>query len=869
MAMSTVSKLKSLLAKYEFVNRRLKLRSVFTRAEIEQLFPEQSSALTFVAELTPLLSTFAQDYYVSGHSDLDDADYDFLYRILELTAEVYPALESEIALLGTVGAPLRATSLVADETVVVPEPGSGNLQQLKVGTVSAADLTNKQIAIDFPLQTSDNVGRKSKPDAPKGEVFAKVEHLVKMESLKDIFSESELYQALDTMLRDLQNAGLSTEELQKAEFTVEEKIDGLSLSVTYIDGKLALAATRGNGMVGDDVTANALMIKNLPTHIDTEFAELELRGEVYMPTDSFVALNKSIEELIRANTALAPEELEKQLKLRLFANARNACVGSLRQKDSNVTKQRNLHILFFNIQRIKRKEAETPASSKRAGIAALQDNDTGADVDKIFDMHNESLNFLAQYNLPLIPERRTYNTKEAVYRACMAIMEQRATLPYGIDGAVIKLNNLAWRKLLGSTAKTPKWAVAYKFPPEEVQTRLLAIKVQIGRSGKATPLAVLEPVAVAGTTVSRAVLHNADFVNKLDLRIGDTVYVHKAGDIIPEITGVNRNLRASDSKPYSFPEFCPACGSEFLHEGQDYFCSGRECPEKRLQIFSYFVSKGAMDIASLGEKTLKQFIEAGIIKELPDLYLLSEHRAEILALPGFAEQKVINEDGSITYRANKLDKILQNIEFSRSTKPQNFLVALGLPDLGVTSAHKLAEHFTDLDSLFKAKYEDLLDCPDIGTVIAANLSEIFASAEFAGLIEAFKSAGLDLLSVPFKTKSVMTAVTDGIKLMSKDDYWYNFLLHAAYIDTEALTTKKWAATSWHGKGVVVTGTFSEHKRREIGRLLEYLGAHLQPQISKKTDYLLVGENAGSKLEKARKSGVEILSESEFFGLLVE
>lgn len=777
------SNLNSYFAAYPLIANLYRQKQVPSSDLIQTVFSDKAATTYFYRDLAAVMQKYAVAYYEEGNSSLPDWDYDFAYRLLETLSEIYPELKQYSKLTETVG--------------------SGD--QLSFFTQT-----------DKSKQPNHTKVKKSN--------FTKEAHQVKMESLKDLFSKEELFAALDNMRNELVNLGVKKEEAAELKFTVEEKIDGLSLAVLYEHGQLTRALTRGNGLIGDNVTANALMIKNLPAVVPSDWPILEFRGEVYMPKKSFQELNNSLYEKVLKNGGDSETAESK-----LFANARNACVGSLKQKDPQVTRQRNLAIFAFNLQR------PVPAS---------------------IDSHQESLSYLQSLGLPVVYESRLYSRNEDIYAACSAIMQKRDSLPYGIDGAVIKLDKLSYRLLLGSTSKTPRWAFAYKFPPEQVKTKLLDIAVQVGRSGKLTPLAILAPVYIQGSTVRKASLHNFSYPQKLDLRIGDEVFVHKAGDIIPEITGPDLSSRPPEARAYVRPDRCPVCQSELLVADQDSYCLNVSCPKQILLRFAYFTGKEAMNITNLGEKTLEQFISAGFLHTLPDIYRLQRYYAEVADIRGFAVNTVYNDKGEKTLIIPKFDEILQAISRSKSNSPTKFLIALGLPELGVTMSTKLQHYFPNLQALFNASSADLLAVPDIGEKIAGNLLTIFQSDNFHKLLQDFATLEWDILTRPWSDQQSNS--------VSPADFWYPWLKDRDYLDQNDRLQIKPEENFWNGKKIVFTGTFRHNKRSELALLLQYFGAVIQNSLTKQTNYLIIGEEAGSKQQKAAKMQIPCLTEAEFW-----
>lgn len=807
--------LNDVFAAYPPILSSYKAQQVLAKPEIVAVFKQQNSftLVDFYCNLQARLQAYAEAYYVQGDSKLADWDYDFAYRILECLTEEFSELRPYSKLTETVGAVSKQV-----------KPSTQAQQLSFFNDVGESSPETK-------IVSSTQFKKEDKQQTKKTTTFNKEAHVVKLESLQDLFSKDELFQALDSMRNDLVSKGISASEVNKLGFSVEEKIDGLSLAVLYENGKLTKAVTRGNGLVGDNVTANALMLRNLPTNINCPLDLLEVRGEVYMPKAAFKQLNENL------YADLLAKGLDKEVAAsKLFANARNACVGSLKQKSARVTKERDLEIFIFNWQR----------ASKR-----------------VTDSHMDSLHKLNEYGLPVVNSQKLYNTNEEIYAACQAILARREALSYGIDGAVIKLDNLKYRELLGSTAKTPRWAYAFKFPPEQVETKLLDIKVQVGRSGKLTPLAIVEAAVVQGSTIRKASLHNFDYLSKLDLRVGDTVYLHKAGDIIPEITGFVEKLRPKTAQAYIAPEICPICETELISKGQDLFCLNKDCPQQVLLRFAYFTSKEAMNIANLGEKTLEQFINEGFLKDLPDIYRLNEHYKEIATMKGFASVNRLNASGELELSVPKFDDIWQSILDSKHNSATRFLTALGLPELGVTMSRKLSKHFSNLANFFASSEEELLTLPDVGPTLAKSWSEIFASSDFKALVREFAKLGLEMLDKPWGEK-----IAKFTKL-SQADIFYTFLLENDYIDENGNFTDQAKSNIFVDKKVVCTGTFSKYKRSELTKLLAYLGADVQSGINKQTNYLIVGEKAGSKLQKAEKLGIDCINEADFWQILAK
>ncbi len=591
--------------------------------------------------------------------------------------------------------------------------------------------------------------------------FEKVRHDVRMGSLTDVFSYDELRTFLTRTAETLGYAPA---------YSVECKIDGLSVSLEYRYGQFVRGSTRGDGTTGENVTANLLTIHSIPKVLErNDIPFLEVRGEVYMSRSRFEALNKEREE---------NEES-------LFANPRNAAAGSLRQLDSKVTAKRGLDLFVFNIQ----------ASE---GIT--------------FSSHSESLDFLEQLQFPVIAERTVLSDADDIIAAIEKIGEKRAGLPYDIDGVVIKIDSLADRTLLGETASTPRWAVAYKFPPEIKETKLLDIVVQVGRTGVLTPNAVLSPVRLAGTSVSRATLHNIDFIRDRDIRIGDTVYVQKAGDIIPEVLGVKMNCRSADAKIYEMPDRCPSCGSPVYRDENEAAtrCINNSCPAQLLRSLAHFVSRDAMNIDGLGIQVLKQLREAGLVHSPADLYTLTEE--DVIELDRMGKKSAEN--------------LINSITASKNAGADHLIYALGIPEVGQKAAQTLAKHFGSIEALFSADLETLCAINDIGAVTASNIIDYFSSEQTRLLINKLSLSGV-------KT-------TYDIQI---------------------------ASNSLAGKTFVLTGTLPNMTRDEASQLIEQHGGKVTSSVSKKTSYVVAGAEAGSKLTKAEALGVPVLSEEDLLQML--
>ncbi len=583
--------------------------------------------------------------------------------------------------------------------------------------------------------------------------FEKVTHTVRMGSLRDVFDFDELKDFVD--------------KTPANGYSVECKIDGLSVSLVYDNGELVIGSTRGDGSVGENVTENLKTIHQIPLRIDYT-GHLEVRGEVYMPRESFEALNQSREEAGH----------------QLFANPRNAAAGSLRQLDSTVTASRKLGIFVFNIQA----------------------------CDKEFATHKDGLLFLKELGFTVIPDLSVLNTYAEICEKIKEIGTKRDGLPFDIDGVVIKVNDIAERAEYGDTGTVPKWAVAYKFPPEEKDTELLDICVNVGRTGVITPYAVLSPVRLAGTSVSRATLHNYDFIKERDIRIGDTVTVRKAGDIIPEILKVNLDKRPSGLKEYCMPEICPSCGEPIYREEDEaaYYCTNADCPAQLLRNLSHFVSRDAMNIDGLGEAQLEMMVENGLVSSAADLYCLKKEQLEVLDRMG--EKSASN--------------LISAIEASKTRGLDRLLYALGIRQVGEKASKLIADKFGDIEQLFSATVETLCEINDIGEITAQNIVNFFSHTHTRELIDRLKDVG------------VVTVYTS-----KKED------------------------TRFEGMTFVLTGTLPTLKRDEASEIIERFGGKTSGSVSKKTAYVLAGDDAGSKLTKAKELGITIIDENILFEMI--
>ena len=588
--------------------------------------------------------------------------------------------------------------------------------------------------------------------------FEKVEHPVPLMSLQDVFSEEELTEFLEKTLAAEPGA----------EFSVEPKIDGLSVALEYVDGQFVRGATRGDGNVGEDVTENLKTIKSIPMTIENAPGRLIVRGEVFMPKKSFEKLN-------------ALQEAEGKS---LFANPRNAAAGSLRQLDPKIAAKRGLDIYVFNVQ--------------------LADG-----VE--FESHTQSLEYLKNLKFKVVPQKKL-NTVSAVIKEVAAINERREKLPCDIDGAVIKVDDLSQRERLGATAKFPRWAAAYKYPPEIKPTVVEDIVVQVGRTGVLTPKAVVRAVRLAGTTVTNATLHNQDFITQRDIRIGDTVLIRKAGEIIPEILEVDLARRPEDSQPYHLPESCPVCGARVEKDEDGAFlrCTGAECPAQLSRNIAHFVSRDAMDIEGLGSAIVEALIEKKLIHSPADIYYLT-----------LEDVKSLWKSGSTAAK-----KLLSAVETSKKQDLSRLIYALGIRQVGAKTGKVLASRFGSMDALMAATEEELTAIDDIGAVTARNIHDWFSQEQSRHLIQRLREAGVN-----FESQRVISD------------------------------------TRFAGMTFVLTGALTKFTRDEATEKIEQLGGKASGSVSKKTTYVVVGENAGSKERKARELGITILSEDDFLAMI--
>lgn len=644
-------------------------------------------------ELTKILNSCIEKYYMGNESDVSDYEYDMMMRELSAIEEEFPQLLKEDSPTHRVGG------------------------------------------------SHDNT-------------FEEVVHTVRMESLQDAFSDEELY-AFDSRVK---------KAFPNARYVVEPKIDGLSCSLEYRDGVLVRASTRGDGNVGEDVTANVKTIRSVPLKLKEALPFIEVRGEVYMSHQSF-------DELV------AQQELNEE---KTFKNPRNAASGSLRQKNPKITASRKLDIFIFNIQQ--------------------------KDGGKELHSHKESLDYLKELGFPTVPGYKLCDTINEAIEKIADIGNNRGALSFDIDGAVIKTDAFAMREELGSTAKFPKWAVAFKYPPEEKETKLLSIDIQVGRTGVLTPTAVFEPIILAGTTVSRATLNNADFIKEKGIAIGDTIIVRKAGDIIPEVLEVSSHN--GENPVFTYPTKCPACNSDVVKEEDEVAirCINPDCPAQLLRKLIHFCSRDAMDIEGLGSAVLEQLVNEGLIKKASDIYRLSP--MELVSLERMGEKSTFN--------------LLDAIEKSKENDLFKLIFALGIHHIGLKASKLLANHFGTMDALLEASEEEIREIDGFGKISAETLHKALSLPESRNMIEELKSFGLNMKN--------LTEIQD---------------------------------KRFEGMTFVLTGTLQSFGRREAQEIIEKFGGKASGSVSAKTSIVLAGESAGSKLKKANELGIKVITEAEF------
>ena len=589
------------------------------------------------------------------------------------------------------------------------------------------------------------------------EGFAKVEHEVPLQSLQDIFNFEELYAFEERTKKALPE--------QAIEYVVETKIDGLSVSLEYINGEFFRGATRGNGLVGEDITENLKTIKHIP-HKLTEPVTITVRGEVFIGKEEFEAMNQ--------------ERIENEEPL--FANARNAAAGSLRQLDSKITASRPLDIYIFNVQKSE---------------------------DVKFTSHFESLEYMKKLGFNVNPVVEKCKDIPEAIEAIKKIGEQRDNLSFGIDGAVVKVDDLKQREILGTNYKTPKWAIAYKYPPEQKETKLKDIVFQVGRTGAITPMAILEPVKVAGSTISKTTLHNEDFVKEKGLKIGDTVVIQKAGDVIPEVVGVIKEKRDGTERDFVIPEKCPVCGADAVREEGEAIrrCIGIECPAKQYRNIIHFASREAMNIKGLGDSIIEEFLNRGFIKNIADLYELK-----------------LEDIASLKKNGKKFaQNLIDSINASKSNDLYRVINGFGIRHIGVKAAKQLAKKYRNMENLMNASLESLNAVDDMGEIMAESVFEFFAQPQTKDLINRLENYGVNMQSLEEESSDLR----------------------------------------FDGKIFVLTGSLEKFSRKEAEEIIEKFGGKTSSSVSKKTTYVLAGEDSGSKLIKAQELGITVISENEF------
>ncbi|NLP14549.1 MAG: NAD-dependent DNA ligase LigA [Clostridium sp.] len=609
------------------------------------------------------------------------------------------------------------------------------------------------------------------PDSPTQRVgdkllegFEKVIHAVQMQSLADAFSEGELY-AFDKRVREAVGKDI--------EYVVEKKIDGLSVSLLYENGIFIRGATRGDGLIGEDVTQNLRTIKSIPLKLKKSLPLLEVRGEVFISKKDFMSIN---------------EEQEKAGQ-QLFANPRNAAAGSLRQLDPKIANLRKLDIFIFNIQRIE---------------------------EESFDKHSQTLEYLRELGFKVSPGYKVCRDINEVWDEIRHIGDEREDMSFEIDGAVVKVNSLRHREILGSTTKTPRWAVAYKYPAEVKQTVLKDIQINVGRTGVLTPIAILDPVRLAGSTVGRATLHNVDYIKEKDIRIGDTVSIRKAGDIIPEVVEVVFEKRSGNEVEFRMPGKCPVCSADVVREMGEaaYRCTGIDCSAQLYRSIVHFASRDAMNIEGLGPAIIDMLLSKGIIKGIADLYYLHKEKDSLIDMERMGEKSVAN--------------LLASIEKSKSNNIDRLIFGFGIRHIGIRAAQLLSENFESLDALMEASLEDIKSIPEFGDKMAESVVVFFNQKQTKDIIEKLKAVGVNILS-------------DGKRKINDSRF--------------------------DGKTFVLTGTLRGFTRKEAEEIIKNFGGKTSASVSKKTDFVLAGDEAGSKLDKAMALGIPVINEDRFIEMI--
>lgn len=617
----------------------------------------------------------------------------------------------------------------------------------------------KTLEKEHPELTTEDSPTKHVGGTAKREAGVLVRHNVPMLSLQDVFSKEDIYRFVEEM----------KEQLEDPEFVVEYKIDGLSMALRYEDGVLKLAETRGDGInFGEDVTENAKVIRDVKKKLKDPLPYLEIRGEVYMKEKDFEAVN----------------ERQELLGKKRFANPRNCAAGTLRQLDSAITKERNLSMFIFNVQDVKGMEFET---------------------------HTQGYEFLKKQGIKVIDDYKVCKTADEVWDAICAIGDNRGNLSYDIDGAVVKLNRISDREKLGATSKVPRWAVAYKYPPEEKETKVLDIELSVGRTGRITPTAIFEPIRLCGTSVSRATLHNQDFIDDLDIGIGDTIVVYKSGEIIPKVKEVKKEKRPEGTKRFQIPDVCPVCGAKTEREKDtaDIKCTSPNCPAQLERHIINFVGRDAMDIKGFGTVYIEDLVRLSYLKDVADIYALKEHREELI------EQGIIGKE-------KNTDKLLDAIEKSKENDAYKLLTGLGIANVGKAAAKSIMKHFKTFEVLRNADMEALKEVKDIGEVSAQCIYDFFHNEKNEVLLNRLKDYGVNMEYIP----------------------------------------EEGADERFLGQTFVITGTLPNMDRKEAAALIEKFGGKVSGSVSKKTNYVLAGENAGSKLTKANELGITVISEEK-------
>lgn len=617
----------------------------------------------------------------------------------------------------------------------------------------------KTLEKEHPELTTEDSPTKHVGGTAKREAGVLVRHNVPMLSLQDVFSKEDIYRFVEEM----------KEQLEDPEFVVEYKIDGLSMALRYEEGVLKLAETRGDGInFGEDVTENAKVIRDVKKKLKDPLPYLEIRGEVYMKEKDFEAVN----------------ERQELLGKKRFANPRNCAAGTLRQLDSAITKERNLSMFIFNVQDVKGMEFET---------------------------HTQGYEFLKKQGIKVIDDYKVCKTADEVWDAICAIGDNRGNLSYDIDGAVVKLNRISDREKLGATSKVPRWAVAYKYPPEEKETKVLDIELSVGRTGRITPTAIFEPIRLCGTSVSRATLHNQDFIDDLDIGIGDTIVVYKSGEIIPKVKEVKKEKRPEGTKRFQIPDVCPVCGAKTEREKDtaDIKCTSPNCPAQLERHIINFVGRDAMDIKGFGTVYIEDLVRLSYLKDVADIYALKEHREELI------EQGIIGKE-------KNTDKLLDAIEKSKENDAYKLLTGLGIANVGKAAAKSIMKHFKTFEVLRNADMEALKEVKDIGEVSAQCIYDFFHNEKNKVLLNRLKDYGVNMEYIP----------------------------------------EEGADERFLGQTFVITGTLPNMDRKEATALIEKFGGKVSGSVSKKTNYVLAGENAGSKLTKANELGIMVISEEK-------